>query len=164
MSAENDLEWSTACGDRVRVSASTVDVTANNDQLVSGTSDQGAVVTFSGRMRGTDAGESVQALYLEHYPAMTRRTLDDLITRVRTHWPLGRIVLEHRIGWIHPEETIVFVGVTATHRAPAFDACDSLMDWVKTEAPFWKKAFTDRGEHWVASKSTDQQRAARWTR
>ncbi len=162
--AEETLEWTTQQGDLIRVSASHVDVSANHERLIADTTDQGAVVTFSGRMRGTDAGEQTRALYLEHYPAMTRRCLEDLIQRVRERWPVGRIVLEHRVGWIQPEETIVFVGTTSAHRAPAFDACDSLMDWLKTEAPFWKKAFTDSGEHWVASKSTDAQRATRWMR
>lgn len=119
----------------------------------------GAVVTFTGRVRDfVEATPGGQSMWLEHYPAMTEKTLNNIIERARERWPILDVSVVHRIGKLHPGDQIVFVGVSSAHRKAAFAASEFIMDFLKTEAPFWKK----EGAHWVDAKASDSQAAADW--
>ena len=124
--------------------------------------EDGAVVTFTGKVRNHNLGDSVRALTLEHYPGMTEKTLADIVQQARDRWPLGRITVVHRIGELWPGDEIVFVGVTSVHRGSAFAAGEYIMDYLKTRAPFWKKEQTADGPHWVEGRASDEVAADRW--
>jgi molybdopterin synthase catalytic subunit len=125
--------------------------------------EDGAVVTFSGRVRNKNLGLNVKGLYLEHYPGMTEKALDKIIWDARQRWNLGRITVIHRIGQLYLGEQIVFVGVTSKHRLDAFSAAEFIMDFLKVKAPFWKKELTEKGENWLEARSTDKNKAQQWT-
>ncbi|CSG08807.1 molybdopterin guanine dinucleotide biosynthesis protein MoaE [Shigella sonnei] len=101
--------------------------------------EDGAVVTFTGKVRNHNLGDSVKALTLEHYPGMTEKALAEIVDEARNRWPLGRVTVIHRIGELWPGDEIVFVGVTSAHRSSAFEAGQFIMDYLKTRAPFWKR-------------------------
>ena len=122
--------------------------------------EDGAVVTFTGKVRNHNLGDSVKALTLEHYPGMSERRLGELCEQVAARWPLARVLAWHRIGTMTPAETIVLVGVAAAHRREAFEACDCLMDRVKTEVPLWKKLSGPGGDGWVEARDRDREAAA----
>ncbi|HAD10559.1 MAG TPA: molybdopterin synthase catalytic subunit MoaE [Porticoccaceae bacterium] len=131
------------------------------EQLSQNDSDNGALVTFTGMVR--DLVENpVNAMYLEHYPGMTEQALETIIATARQRWVLGHVTVIHRVGMLYPGEPIVFVGVTSRHRREAFEACQFIMDFLKMDAPFWKKEYTPEGERWVEAKSSDSQAAQRW--
>ncbi|MBY8820876.1 molybdenum cofactor biosynthesis protein MoaE [Sphingomonas colocasiae] len=121
----------------------------------------GAVASFTGIVRG-DGG--LIALELEHYPAMTHEALTRLAEDAARRWPLLGIVLIHRVGRMAPGERIVFVGTASSHRAAALDACHFLIDWLKTEAPFWKKEHRADGSTWVEARTADDAARDRWIR
>lgn len=125
--------------------------------------DDGALVTFTGRVRNKNLGDNVTALHLEHYPGMTQSSLNDIITQAKQRWPINRIKVIHRIGLLNVGEQIVFVGVTSPHRKAAFDACEFIMDYLKVDAPFWKKEVTTQGERWLDAKESDQKKAKDWS-
>lgn len=116
----------------------------------------GAVVTFVGRVRDFEASD--RSMWLEHYPGMTQKVLQQIADRACRRWPLYDVCIVHRVGHLLPGEQIVFVGVSAAHRQDAFRACEYLIDCLKTEAPFWKR----EGERWVAAKASDEQAAQSW--
>lgn len=146
----------------VRILAAALDPAALTAELTADRAhSQGALVTFVGMVRDL-ADHPVNALELEHYPGMTEKTLAAIIARARARWPLGRVLIAHRVGLLRPGEPIVFVGVTGSHRREAFAACEFLMDYLKTEAPFWKKEFTPEGAHWVDARASDRDAARRW--
>ena len=118
----------------------------------------GAVASFVGRVRGTD----ILAMTLEHYPAMTERALEDIVAAAASRWQLRRVRVIHRVGRLLPGQRIVFVGVSAAHRGAAFAACEFIMDYLKTRAPFWKKEETAAGARWVDARESDDTAAARW--
>lgn len=122
----------------------------------------GAVCCFTGLARDYGDQAGVTGLFLEHYPGMTEKALSDMIQQARQRWPLHQVKIIHRIGLLRAGERIVFVGVSSTHRAAAFAACEFLMDYLKTAAPFWKKEITATDSHWVEQKDVDQARAKRW--
>lgn len=122
----------------------------------------GAVVTFTGKVRNHNLGDNVSGLTLEHYPGMTEKTLQEIADQARERWPLQRIRIIHRIGELFPGDEIVFVGVTSAHRSSAFAAAEFIMDYLKTKAPFWKREATDNGERWVDAKDNDKLAAERW--
>ncbi len=124
--------------------------------------EDGAVVTFTGKVRNHNLGDSVKALTLEHYPGMTEKALAEIVEQARERWPLGRVTVIHRIGEMWPGEEIVFVGVTSAHRGSAFAAGEFIMDYLKTRAPFWKREATPEGERWVESRDSDKDAASRW--
>lgn len=124
--------------------------------------EDGAVVTFTGKVRNHNLGDSVKALTLEHYPGMTEKALAEIVAKARSHWPLGRVTVIHRVGELWPGDEIVFVGVTSAHRSSAFDAGQFIMDYLKTRAPFWKREATPEGDRWVEARDSDQQLAKRW--
>jgi len=122
----------------------------------------GAVVTFVGRVRDYGDHSDVQSIWLEHYPGMTEKSLQRLVEQARLQWPLQAVRIVHRVGELGAGEQIVFVGVATSHRADAFSACEFLMDFLKTKAPFWKKEKSASGECWVEQKKSDVARAERW--
>lgn len=127
----------------------------------------GAVVTFTGRVRNSNNGNSVTSLTLEHYPGMTEKSLAKIINQAKEQWQIGRVKVIHRIGELHIGDQIVFVGVTSKHRQDAFAANEFIMDYLKVKAPFWKKEqITEAGktsENWLDAKTSDTDKAELWS-
>ena len=122
----------------------------------------GAVAVFVGAVRDLNDGSTVQSLELEHYPGMTERALEALVARAQDRWELAGVTLIHRYGKLRPTDQIVLVAVACAHRGNAFAACEFIMDYLKTEAPFWKKEGIESGSRWVDSRESDAQARARW--
>lgn len=146
----------------IRVGGALFDVGAETAALYADDPAVGAAATFVGVVRNKNEGEAVAKLTLEHYPAMTEKALAGIVERARRRWSLGRVTVIHRVGPMDVGEPIVFVGVASEHRGEAFDACEFIMDWLKTEAPFWKKEATPVGERWVDARESDDLAKARW--
>lgn len=144
---------------RVSVSEADFDVGAELDALAAGRSDIGAVASFVGRVRG---GEGLIAMSLEHYPAMTEKALAGIVSQARVRWPLMGVRVIHRVGRLLPGAQIVMVAVASGHRGAAFEACEFIMDFLKTRAPFWKKEELPGGARWVDARESDDAAAARW--
>lgn len=143
----------------VRVQAEDFDAGSLFQEL-SGDPRCGAVVTFAGLVRD-DTGE-LKALELEHYPQMTEKALKTIVAQAAEQWPLHKSTVVHRVGYLHVNEQIVFVGVASGHRQAAFEAASFIMDFLKTQAPFWKKEHYTDGSRWVAAKQSDSDAAERW--
>ena len=124
----------------------------------------GAVVSFIGVMREFNQGSNVQSMTLEHYPAMTTKSLLKIVEQAKERWGLIRIKVIHRVGEFRPQDPIVFVGVTSEHRGDAFLACEFIMDYLKTQAPFWKKENLTGESRWVDSRQSDEDAANRWNK
>lgn len=122
----------------------------------------GAVVNFVGLVRDFNLGTQVKSLFLEHYSGMTEKCLESIVEQARSKWQLGRVRVIHRFGLLELGEQIVFVGVSATHRKNAFEACEFIMDYLKTQAPFWKKELSQQGEKWLEARQSDQDEANKW--
>lgn len=122
----------------------------------------GAVVGFVGYVRDFNEGRDVAGMLLEHYPGMTEKALAKIEAQARARWPLLGVEILHRVGPLQPGEPIVFVGTSSAHRQAAFEACDFIMDYLKTRAPFWKKEGTAEGARWVEGRASDQQAVRRW--
>ena len=146
----------------IRIQEADFDVAREIAALTGGRSDVGAVVTFSGICRGSENGEPIAALTLEHYPGMAeaeiRRHADEAMGR----WPLTGLTVVHRVGRISPGENIVLVLAASQHRQAAFQAAEFLMDYLKTQAPFWKKEQTPDGARWVDARVADDAALAKW--
>lgn len=148
----------------IRVGPEDFTLQAEYDALCASNTDDGAVVCFVGRVRDLNEGDTVQRLHLEHYPGMTEAVLAKLADQAAERWPLNRIRIVHRVGDLHPADQIVFVGVSSPHRQAAFDGASFLMDFLKTEAPFWKKETgTDGTSRWLDARQSDDTLAKRWT-
>ncbi|MEM9256129.1 MAG: molybdopterin synthase catalytic subunit MoaE [Pseudomonadota bacterium] len=130
--------------------------------LMSASGEEGAVVTFTGHVRNDSESRKILSMELEHYPGMTQQSIKTILEEAQQRWPLLRVHVVHRVGELYPGEPIVWVGVTAEHRASAFSACEFIMDYLKTRAPFWKKERTNEGDYWVDSRDSDADRAERW--
>jgi len=122
----------------------------------------GALVSFVGLVRDLNEGHDVSQMTLEHYPGMTEKALATLESEARQRWDILDALIIHRVGTLLPGDPIVLVAVTSAHRADAFDACQFLMDALKTQAPFWKKEHTPAGERWVDARESDDEALARW--
>lgn len=122
----------------------------------------GAVVSFLGLMRDFNAGDGVTGMTLEHYPGMTEKALRAIVDEACSRWPLEAVRVVHRVGELTPEEPIVLVAVASQHRGEAFLACEFIIDYLKTRAPFWKKEQAASGARWVDARDGDQQAEARW--
>ncbi|MGL4829326.1 MAG: molybdopterin synthase catalytic subunit MoaE [Vibrio sp.] len=146
---------------RVSVQAEDFSVAQEYDDLAQGTQ-AGAVVTFVGKVRDMNLGDHVVGLHLEHYPGMTEKSLLEICDMAEERWPLQRVRVIHRVGDMLSGDQIVFVGVTSAHRNAAFAACEFIMDYLKTRAPFWKKELTTEESRWVDSRESDQKAAQRW--
>lgn len=146
----------------IRIQPAAFDAGAEQSALTIGRTDVGAVVCFTGQVRDFNERPDVIALTLEHYPGMTEQALQDIVAEAEQRWPLQGVRLIHRIGRLVPGDPIVMVAVASAHRRDAFEACDFIMDYLKTRAPFWKKEHTVSGHYWVAERDTDKQDAQRW--
>jgi molybdopterin synthase catalytic subunit len=124
----------------------------------------GAIASFIGVARDVNDGDRVATLSLEHYPGMTERALEEICAQARKRWNIIDILVVHRIGTLKPTDQIVLVVVTSAHRAEAFAACEFVMDYLKTDAPFWKKETTPGGGRWVEARQHDDEARARWER
>ena len=122
----------------------------------------GAVVTFTGYVRDINQDQAIQELFLEHYPGMTEKALSKIRDEAMQRWSLIDAQILHRVGALSLAEPIVFVATSSIHRDAAFAACEFIMDYLKTRAPFWKKEQTSTGAHWVDGRDSDQLAAARW--
>lgn len=122
----------------------------------------GALASFVGVVSARNEGDTVTALELEHYPGMTETSIADIIAQARQRWPLLGARVIHRIGRLDIGDQIVFVGVSSRHRGAAFAACEFIMDFLKTRAPFWKKEFTADGSRWIDAREADNSAAERW--
>lgn len=125
--------------------------------------EDGATVTFTGRVRNKNLGDDVLALHLEHYPGMTEKLIKEIIEQAKQRWPVNRVKVIHRIGTLNIGEQIVFVGVTSPHREAAFAANEFIMDYLKVSAPFWKKEKTKTGDRWLDAKESDKNKALNWS-
>lgn len=147
----------------VRVQQQDFDVSAEIDLLLGDRRDIGAVVTFTGRVRGDDDGRAITTLTLEHYPEMTEAEMARIEAEAMQRWPLQAVLMVHRVGELKAGDNIVLVIAAASHRQAAFDAAAFLMDYLKTRAPFWKKETTPDGKSvWVDARSEDDTAADRW--
>ncbi|HEX6007464.1 MAG TPA: molybdopterin synthase catalytic subunit MoaE [Burkholderiales bacterium] len=122
----------------------------------------GAVASFVGIVRDVNEGAAIEAMTLEHYPGMTERSIDEIITQARGRWNIFDVLVIHRVGTLKPLDQIVLVIVTSGHRGHAFAACEFIMDYLKTRAPFWKKEQTSAGARWVDARASDDMAAERW--
>ncbi|KQQ50714.1 molybdenum cofactor biosynthesis protein MoaE [Pseudomonas sp. Leaf127] len=146
----------------VRVQVAAFDAGAEVNALHAANRGVGAVVSFVGYVRDFNDGQPVSGMFLEHYPGMTEKALGTIIDQAGERWPLLGVEVLHRVGHLAPGEPIVFVGVTSAHRQAAFEACEFIMDYLKTRAPFWKREDTPEGPRWVEGRTSDQQAARRW--
>ena len=138
------------------------DVGAVYAALVSDDTAAGAVVTFVGRVRDMNLQHNVRGLYLEHYPGMTEKSLQEIARQAQSRWNIVRLRIIHRIGDLQLGDNIVFVGVSSMHRSDAFMAAEFLMDYLKTQAPFWKKELTQEGSVWLDAQAKDIAAVNRW--
>ncbi len=150
----------------IRVQEPDFDVGAEVAGLSAGRDDVGAIASFVGLVRADKASSdsAVQVMTLEHYPGMTEKALGDIVEQAQTRWQLLGVRVIHRVGRLVPGDRIVFVAVSASHRGDAFAACEFIMDYLKTRAPFWKKEESEQGGRWVDARETDDTAAARWER
>lgn len=146
----------------VRVQTEDFDVGAELKALRAGRPQVGAVAMFVGTVRDINEGDAVSAMELEHYPGMTESSLQAMIDQAHQRWDVLDCLIVHRVGRLAPLDQIVLVIVSSAHRKQAFEACEYLMDFLKTEAPFWKKESTLEGTRWVEARETDEAAVARW--
>src|SRR6185369_650868 len=146
----------------VRIQTEDFDVSAELDALTAGRADAGAVASFVGLVRDVNDGASVGGMLLEHYAGMTERSIEAIVAEASARWKVLDATVIHRVGPLAPRDRIVLVAVAAPHRGDAFAACEFIMDYLKTRAPFWKKERTGQGERWVEARASDDAAAERW--
>ncbi len=146
----------------IKIQESDFDVSAEIAALRKGDPRVGAVVTFLGTVRDMNDGSQVKGMTLEHYPGMTEKALQEILDQAKARWDIYQALVIHRVGPLLPEDQIVLVAVTSAHRGDAFAACEFIMDYLKTAAPFWKKEDTPEGSRWVDARVTDEAAMARW--
>ncbi len=146
----------------VRVQEADFDVGHEIEALSRGRTGVGAVASFVGLVRDQHAGLDVADMSLEHYPGMTEKALAEIVAEASTRWNILDALVIHRFGRLLPGERIVLVAVAGAHRGEAFQACEFIMDFLKTRAPFWKKETTPEGSRWVDARDSDDAAAARW--
>ena len=147
----------------IRVQSEDFDVGAETRKLMGDRTDVGAIVTFTGTVRDTAGGKPITSMELEHYPGMTEAELTRVEAEANARWPLQASLIIHRYGKLLPGEPIVQVMTLAPHRRAAFEGAEYLMDFLKTDAAFWKKETTGSGEFWVDAHAADDAAKARWT-
>jgi molybdopterin synthase catalytic subunit len=148
----------------IRVQAEDFDVGQELAQLTEGNHAIGGVAVFVGLVRDLAGGSEISAMTLEHYPAMTEKMLAEIEAEAQARWPLEASLVIHRYGRLEPGDQIVMVATCSAHRQAAFEACEFLMDWLKTKAPFWKLEETEEGAQWVDARDSDDTAAARWVK
>jgi molybdopterin synthase catalytic subunit len=148
----------------IRIQEADFDIAREIAALMQGRTDIGAVVTFSGICRGGEGGDAIAALTLEHYPGMAEAEIGRHVEEAVSRWPLTGVTVVHRVGRIAPGENIVVVLTASAHRQAAFQAAEFLMDYLKANAPFWKREESAGGTNWVDARSHDDDAASRWTK
>lgn len=146
----------------VRVQQQDFDISTEIAAMRSGNPKIGAIASFVGVVRDVNDGDSVSTMTLEHYPGMTEKSIAEIIDQARRRWEVLDALVIHRVGTLKPTDQIVLVIVASTHRGDAFAACEFIMDYLKTQAPFWKKEITPQGGRWVDARVTDDKAAERW--
>ncbi|HYD59026.1 MAG TPA: molybdopterin synthase catalytic subunit MoaE [Noviherbaspirillum sp.] len=146
----------------IRVQIQDFDLGKEVAALRAGQAQVGAVVAFVGTVRDMNEGAGVTEMELEHYPGMTEKALEDIVAQASARWNIIDALVIHRVGPLKPLDQIVLVAVTSRHRGEAFAACEFIMDYLKTQAPFWKKEVTSQGARWVDARVTDDEALAKW--
>ena len=146
----------------VRVQTADFDLSTEVAQLRLTNPKVGAVAAFVGTVRDLNDGAAVSGMELEHYPEMTERALEQIVADAKARWPIFDALVIHRVGPLQPLEQIVLVAVTSRHRGEAFAACEFIMDYLKTQAPFWKKEQTPEGARWVDARESDDAALNKW--
>lgn len=146
----------------VRIQQEDFDLSAELAALRAGQPGVGAVVSFVGTVRDLNEGASVAAMELEHYPGMTEQAIAAIVEQARQRWPVYGALVIHRVGPLKPLDQIVLVAVSSAHRGEAFAACEFIIDYLKTEAPFWKKEQTPDGARWVDARVSDDTALEKW--
>ena len=146
----------------VSIQTQDFDVSQELADLRGGDARVGAVCSFLGTVRERNDGSAVASMELEHYPGMTEKSIATMMDEAKKRFDIFAARVIHRVGLLHPEDQIVFVAVTSAHRGESFKACEFLMDYLKTQAPFWKKEVTPDGARWVDARVSDDQALARW--
>jgi len=146
----------------VSIQTQDFDVSQELAALRAGDARVGAVCSFLGTVRERNDGSSVASMELEHYPGMTEKSISAMMDEAKKRFDIFAARVIHRVGLLHPEDQIVWVAVTSAHRGESFEACEFLMDYLKTQAPFWKKEVTPEGARWVDARVSDDQALARW--
>jgi molybdopterin synthase catalytic subunit len=146
----------------IRVQTEDFDLTAEHALIRARHSDVGAIASFVGVVRDSNDGSGVSTMTLEHYPGMTESALAKIVTEAESRWNVIDATVIHRVGQLSPRDQIVLVLVASRHRGHAFEACEFIMDYLKTDAPFWKKEVTPEGSRWVDARVTDHEARQRW--
>jgi len=146
----------------IRVQAEDFDLSREIARLRESDGRVGAVVSFVGTVRDLNEGATVSEMELEHYPGMTEKALEDIVAQARSRWALYGVLVLHRVGPLQPLDQIVLVACASAHRGEAFAACEFIMDYLKTDAPFWKKEQTPQGARWVDARASDDSAKAKW--
>ena len=147
----------------VRIQSEDFDLSREMAQLRAGNAKVGAIVNFVGTVRDLNEGASVAEMELEHYPGMTEQSIQAIIDQAKARWPIYGALVIHRVGPLKPMDQIVLVAVTSPHRGEAFSACEFIIDYLKTEAPFWKKEQTPEGARWVDARTSDDDALKKWS-
>lgn len=147
---------------RVSIQTEDFDLSTEVARLRAGDAGVGAVAAFVGTVRDVSEGQGIQRMELEHYPGMTEKSIESMIDEAEGRFRIRAARVIHRVGELMPGDQIVMVAVTSAHRGDAFQACEFLMDYLKTQAPFWKKEHTPEGARWVDARSSDDAALARW--
>lgn len=146
----------------IRVQQADFDLRVEVDRLRQGSGGVGAIVTFIGVVRDFNEGSDVKGLFLEHYSGMTEKSIQKIADEACDRWDVIDYSVIHRVGELTPTDQIVLVAVSSPHRQDAFDACEFMMDYLKTRAPFWKKELTESGSRWLTTRDSDFQAIERW--
>ncbi len=149
---------------KIIVSEADFDLNAELAIMRDGRADIGAIASFIGLVRDTNAGSNIASLTLEHYPGMTEKALAKIVADASARWPLQAVTVIHRVGKLMAADNIVLVLVASAHRQAAFNGCEFIMDFLKTDAPFWKQESTETGARWVDARQSDTAALARWNR
>ena len=145
----------------IKVQSNDFDVAEVNRELQAGRTNVGAIASFIGLVRDLE-GDPLQQMTLQHYPGMTEKALQKIAEEAERRWRLIDLAIIHRVGELKPADQIVLVSVLSAHRGDAFSACEFIMDYLKTEAPFWKKEVSEKGERWVESRNSDTVARKKW--
>jgi len=148
----------------IRVQTEDFDIGAELNRLTAGNTNVGALASFVGLVRELSGGAAISAMTLEHYPGMTEKQLAKIEAEARGRWPLDDVLIVHRYGRLEPGDRIVLVATTSAHRTAALEACQFLIDWLKTKAPFWKLEDTGADARWVDARESDDAAADRWSK
>lgn len=145
----------------IQIQEQDFDIAEVNRQLCAGRSDIGAIASFIGLVRDLPANR-LHKMTLEHYPGMTEKSLEKIVETAQLRWDILDAAIIHRVGELKPADQIVLVSVASAHRKAAFAACEFIIDYLKTDAPFWKKESSEQGENWVEAKNSDNEAREKW--